>query len=132
MVGLSYYFKVAIALSALVFLIEHILSVMHPHLETLAECVYNAGADAVKSAGNLISSAAEFTPGMKNRKYYLNGCYSHFWMDSRGNTATVIRNLDSVIFTYFNLYVSAVTGERLIDAVVYYFIYKMMKTVFPG
>jgi hypothetical protein len=59
------------------------------HLEPVRECIYDRCTYAVKTAGYFVSAAAEFSAGMKNRKYYLNSRNSCFVVNTNRDSSSL-------------------------------------------
>ena len=76
------------------------------NLQPFRQGVYNGSAYAVQSAGHLISSAAEFSAGMKHCKHYLDSRKSRFFLNPHGNTAAIVNDRDGIILIYLNVMIS--------------------------
>ena len=85
------------------------------NFKPLRKRVYNRRADAVKTARNLVSAAAELTACVKNGEYYLESAFTCLFLDVNGNTASVIRNADDIALFDINLDVSTVSCKRFVD-----------------
>ena len=85
------------------------------NFKPLRKRVYNRRADAVKTARNLVSAAAELTACVKNGEYYLESAFACLFLDVNGNTASVIRNADDIALFDINLDVSTVSRKRFVD-----------------
>ena len=82
----------------------------------------------MKPAGNLISAAAEFSSGMKNRKDNLNSRFFCLMIHSHRNSSAVINDRNRIILInlYFNF--CTIPCQSLVDRIVHNFINKMMET----
>ena len=65
---------------------------------------------------------------MKHSKNNLNGRYALLRMDSDGDSASVIGYCDAVVGIDVNLNLRAIAGKCLVNRVVNYLIYKVMKS----
>ena len=70
----------------------HLSFVADLNLKPVRKRIYNGSSYTMKSAGHLVSSAAEFTAGMKHGKYNLYCRKSRFVVDPYRNTTSVIYN----------------------------------------
>ena len=82
----------------------------------------------MKSAGYLVSATAEFSAGMKYRKYNFNSGNTGFMVDTYGDSASVIDYGDRVIGVYRNFDLGTESGKRLIYRIVHDLVYQMMKS----
>jgi hypothetical protein len=106
--------------------------VAYLYLEPLGQSVNDRRADAVQSAGYLISAAAEFAARVQYRKYDRDGRYAELRLDTDGDAAAVVGHADYVSGQYLDDYIFAVFRERFVDGVIDYFIYQMMKAARAG
>ena len=82
----------------------------------------------MKTAGNFISSAAEFTAGMEHRMNDFHCRDAHLRMLVHRHTAAVIFHHDGIILLYGDMDVLAVSGQSFVDTVIHNFINQMMKS----
>ncbi len=68
---ISYFSDLIQRFSAFISLIVNFSVFIYQNLQPFREGIHYRCANAMKTSGNLISAAAEFSPGMKNRKYNL-------------------------------------------------------------
>ena len=115
-----------------IFLLMNFPIPMHLHHKPFGQRIYNRRTNAVQTAGNLISAAAEFTACMQNRKYHLQRAHAFLVIDINGNAAPVIHNGNGIIGVDF--YGNLVTEpcKRFIHGVIYNFINQMMQTLCAG
>ena len=105
-----------------------ILAVVYLDLEPLGKRIYNGSANAVQTAGHLISASAELTAGMQHCKYD-SGRRDTLGMVYCGrNAASVIYNADNVIRKYRYVDLGAVTCESLVNRVINDLVNQMMQT----
>ena len=72
----------------------------------------------MKSAGNLISAAAELAARMQHGIHDLERRFAGLLLDVHGDAAPVVRDADYVAGLDCNLNVGAVSGKRLVNGVV--------------
>ena len=82
----------------------------------------------METSGHLVAVLAEFTAGMEDCQYDLEGRPVLLRMHSGRNASSVILDSDGVILINGNFDMITVSGHSLVDTVVNYLIYKMMKT----
>ena len=82
----------------------------------------------MQTTGYFISSAAEFTAGMKDCKYNFHCRKSCFMINSNRNTTSIIYDSDCII--RINLYLNCITisCKCFIHRIIYNLIYEMMKS----
>ena len=100
----------------------------HPDFQPFGQSIYNRGADAVKTAGNLITAAAEFTAGMEHCKYHFQGRFSGLRLNACGDASAVVLNGDDITLTNLHLNVITVTRHGLVDGIVHDLIHQVVKT----
>ena len=97
-------------------------------IKPLGERVDDRSSDAVKSSGNLISAAAEFTACMELGKYKVDRVSSCLVVDADGDASSVIFYRDAPVLIDRHLDMCTVTCQRLIHRVVHDLIDQMVKT----
>ncbi|KAF5032528.1 hypothetical protein DSECCO2_616350 [anaerobic digester metagenome] len=102
------------------------------HGKPFRKGVDHGHADAVKTPGNFIAPAAEFTAGMKYRQGHFHGRTAGLGLGIHRDTAAVIPHGDAVIFVNRNVNLGTITGQGFVDAVVDDFINKMMQAANTG
>ena len=98
------------------------------NFQPVGQCVYNRRTYSVKTAGYLISSAAEFSAGMQYRKYNFYSRKTSLRVDANRNTASIICYRHGIISVDDYFYIVTEARKSLIDCIIYNFINKMMKT----
>ena len=89
------------------------------HLQPLGEGVDHAGAHAVETAGDLITSAAELAAGVQYGIYHLQRRAAGLLLDIHGDTTSVIGDGDGVALVDGDGDIRAVARQRFIDGVVH-------------
>ena len=72
----------------------------------------------MQTTGGCIGSAAEFSTSVQFCENNLDTRQSRFWLDVNGNSASVIFYGHAAVFIQFYGDVLAVTGKRLIHAII--------------
>ena len=85
----------------------------------------------METSGHLVAVLAEFTAGMKHRQHDLESRPVLLRVHSGRNSSSVVLDSDGVILIDGNFDMITVSGHSLVDTVVNYLIYKMMKTSDP-
>ena len=98
------------------------------NLKPFRKSINNRSANAVKTSGNLVSSAAELAACVKNGENYFKSAFAGLLLNVNGNASAVIRNADYIALFDINLNVGAVSCKSLIDRVINNFINKVMQT----
>ncbi len=119
-------------LAALVALEIDILAVAYSDLEPLGQRVDDRSADAVQTAGYLVSAAAELTAGVQYGKDDRDRRQTHLGIDTHRDTAAVILDADDVAGQDRNIDLVAIACQRLVDRVIDDLIDQMMQTAFTG
>ena len=83
----------------------------------------------MEAAGNGIAVAAEFAARVEHREDDFHGGLARL-MHIRGDAAAVVRDGAAPVLIDGHFDVRAVSGQRLVDAVVHHFVHQMMKA--PG
>ena len=89
-------------------------------------------ADAVKTAGDLVTATAELTAGMKDGQNDFDRRDLLFGMLVHGNAATVVNDGDGVVFMDGDVDGCAVTGKRFVDRVVDDLVHQVMQAARAG
>ena len=76
----------------------------------------------MQTAGDLISSSAEFTAGMQDSQNDLNRRNTHFRVNIDRNTAAVVYDGNRIILMDSDVNLTAVACHRLVNTVINYFI----------
>ena len=95
-IRLSYDLKLVYYFAALITLKINILAVTDLDLQPLRQRVYYRRANAVQTAGHLVSAAAELAARVQHGKYYRYGGKTGFAVDANRNTASVVVNADDI------------------------------------
>ena len=109
-------------------LFVHFSILTYFYLKPVRESIYNRCTHTMKSAGNLVSSTAEFSACMENGKYHFNCRNSCFMVDTYRYTSSVISDSNGIISIY--TYINSITKscQSFINRIVNNFIDKVMKT----
>ena len=94
--GCSYLLQIIHDLAALIALEVDVLAVANSDLEPLGQRVDDRRADAVQTAGHLVSAAAELTARMQYGKDDRDRGQTHLGIDTNRDTAAVILNANDV------------------------------------
>ena len=103
-----------------------ILSVVNGKIQIFRQGVYHRCTNAVESACDLISAAAELSSCVQDS---INDCCRRdtlFWVYSRRYTTSVVGDSDNVPFKYFNIYLGTIACKSLVDGVINYLVNKVM------
>ena len=125
-------FKVTIRNAAVKTLAVDMFAVFYANFQPFGKGVNNGCAYAMKTAGNFIAAAAEFTACMENGE---NNGYrrdSEFCMDTYGDSSAVIGYTDEISRKEFDVDIGAVSCQCFVDGVIHYFVNKVMKTLGTG
>ena len=106
----------------------YVLAVINSKLEPFRQRVNNRSADAVQTAGYLISAAAELTACVQYRINNGRRRNTLLWVNARRDTASVIGNSDYVALEYLDIYLRTVACKSLVDSIVNYLINKVVKS----
>ena len=82
----------------------------------------------MKSAGDLISFAAEFTASVQYRIHDLGRGNALCGVHARRDASSVVLNGNALSGVYRDSYKVAVTCQRLVDRVIHYLVHKVMQT----
>ena len=124
--GLTHHLKIIHNSSSFIPLLIDLAVTTDFNLQPFGQSIYNGGTYAVQTAGNLISSTAEFTACVKDRKYHLNCGTSGLLLNVNGDTTSVIHNRYGIILIDVNLDLTAVTGKGFINRIVHDLIDQMV------
>ena len=105
---------------------------MNLHLQPLAQRVDDGSADAVQTARDLVTAAAELAAGVQHGIDDLQRGLAGLLLDVDGDAAAVVADTDAVAGLNHDLDVFAVTGQRLIDGVVHDLIDQVVQTAGAG
>ena len=98
------------------------------HLQPVGERIDHGSADTVQTAGYLVSPAAEFAAGMKDRKNDFHRGTTGLVVDADGDPAAVIQYCDGIVRIDRNLDMIAETGQGFVNGVVNDFIDQMVQS----
>ena len=115
-------------MSSLISLMIYLTTLINLYFQPLRKRINNGCTYTVKASGNLISSAAEFTAGMKHSKNNLNCRYTCLGVKINRHSTSVIDNGDGIVLIYLYLNGSTESCQGFIDGVVYDLIDQMMKS----
>lgn len=129
LVGSTDNFHLLIIMTAVFKTLEvYLLAVIYSKLKPLGKCIYNRRTNAVQTARNLISAAAEFTACVQYRIYDCSGTYLLLGVNTRRNTTSVIRNLYNVTGEYLYVNFCTIACECLVNSIIDYLVYKVVQT----
>ena len=114
--------------TSLIALFIHLSILMDDNFKPLRQCIYYGCTYTMKSSGYLVSSASELTAGMKDRKYYLYRRKSRFVVDTHRNSSSIVHNKNRIVLFNADINLGTISGQSLIDRIVYDLIDKMMKS----
>ena len=124
----AYYLELCGAFASEVLLLIDLVVASYLHDHVCRKRVNDGRADAVQSAGYLVSSTAELAAGVQLSMYYLNCRYAHLRMDVYRHTASVVLNGYGVVGLDADADVFTISCERFVDRVVYYLIYEVVES----
>ena len=81
-------------MSSLIALFMHLAFRTDFHFQPVGQRIDHGSSHAMQAAGYLISSAAEFSAGMKNRKYHFHSGNTRLVVDPHRNSSSVILHGD--------------------------------------
>ena len=115
-------------MTSLVTLLIYFTALADLYLQPVGEGIYHRCSYTVQTAGYLVSSTAELTTGMKDRKYNFYCRDSCLVIDTYGNSSSIIYNSDGIVL--IDGYVNGITEscQCLIYRIVYDLIYQMMQS----
>ena len=128
LLGRSYNLERSYGLAFCVFLSVDISVSLYLYFHFGGKGVYYGSAYAVKTSGYLVSSAAEFSSGMKNGMNNLHRRDSQLGMLVYGHTSSVVLDGYGIILIYSYRYVPAITGKGFVHTVIHYLVNEMVKT----
>ena len=111
-----------------VFLLENLSFPVNFGNEKIRQCIHAGYTHTMETSGNLVAVLTEFTAGMEDCQHDLEGRPVLLRVHSGRNSSSVVLNSDGVILINGNFDMITVSGHSLVDTVVNYLIYKMMKT----
>ncbi len=97
-------------------------------LQPLRQGVYHAGAHAVQAAGDLVAPAAKLTARVEDGKHDLQRGKSGLGLYVHRDAAAVVGDGNDVALFDDHIDLIAVTGQSLVDGIVYDLIHQMMET----
>ena len=89
-------------------------------------------ADAVQTAGHLVSSAAELAAGVQDGQADLHRRAAHLGMNAHGEAAAVVLYGDAAILVELYVDALAVAGQGLVHSVIHDLVYQVMKAAGIG
>ena len=104
----------------------------HANLGTQRQSVNDGNTNAVKTTGNLVTTAAEFAAGMKDGKNNLDGRDLLFLMLLNRDATTVVDDRDRVVGMNEHLDMVAITSEGFVNRVIDYLVNQVMKATWAG
>ena len=110
-----------------VFLLIIALAVINLSRKSVRKSIYYRKTYSVQASRYLVSAAAEFSAGMKHRKYDLKRGYAHFMMNSYRDTSSVVLNSHGAVFKKLNNYCIADACKSFVNTVVYDLINKVVQ-----
>ena len=96
--------------------------------QPLRESIYNRCTYSVESPGYFISSAAELSPCVENRKNHFHCRYAGFMIDSYWNPPAIIPHSNGIVLINYNFYGVTISSQCLIHRIIHNLIYQMMKS----
>ena len=111
-------------MSSLIALFMHLAFRTDFHFQPVGQRIDHRSAHAMQAAGYLVSPTAEFSAGMKNRKYHFHSRYTRLVVDPHRNSSSVILHGDRIILIDRNIN----RGQRLVNRVIHNLIHQMMKS----
>ena len=114
--------------TAFITLIIFITIYINIDFKPFGQGINNRCTDTMKSAGYLISAAAEFTAGMQHGIRDRRSGNSLLRMDANRNAASVVPDFYHIARQKLHINDGTVTSQRLVDGVVHNFINKMVKS----
>ena len=127
-VGFADHLQIVEHLAALVLLLINLAVLIDGHLQVLAQRVYNAGANAVQTAGYLVALAAELAAGVQHGKANFHSRTAQFGMNTYRETAAVIAHFAAAIGMQKNVDVGTETCQCFVNGVVHNFVHAVMQT----
>ena len=116
------------SLAALVALTVLVPVALHDDFKPVGESVDDGSAHAMKTAGDLVSSTAEFAARVKDRENDFHGADALFLIDLDRNPSTVVANRHGAVFVDEDVDLRADAGQRLVHGIVHDLIHEMVQT----
>ena len=128
LVGFAHYFDGIKGFTLLVFLLVDLTVTEHLGKHMRGKGVDTTHTYAMETTAHLVGTFVELTAGMEHGHHHLKGRLVQFLVLVDGDASAVVLHGDGVVFIDGYLDVGAVACHRLIDGVVYGFIYQVVKT----
>ena len=93
------------------------------------KCVHARDADAVQTARDLVAALVELTAGVEHGKHDFERRFALLFVEVGGNASAVVFDADGVIFVDRYVDVGAVTGQSLVDGVVYHLVDQVVEAL---
>ena len=119
-------------LAALVLLLMDLAILIDGDHQMLGERIDDRRADAVQTAGDLVSAAAEFAARMQNRQADLDRRTAQLGMQADREAASIIRHRAGAILMQRDDDLRAITGQGLVDSIIDYLIDQVMQAALIG
>ena len=115
-------------MSFLITLFIYLSFTVNFNFEPVRKRIYNRSAYPVKTSRYFISSTAEFSACMENRKNNFYRRYPCFMINADRNAAAIVNDRNRIILINCHMNCIAKTGQSFINGIIHYFINKMMKS----
>ena len=102
------------------------------HLQPLGQRVYHRRADAMQTAGHLVTAAAELTTGVQDGQNHRHGGQTELFVQTDRDTTAVVTDANNITGQNFHLDVTAIAGQRLVHRVIHDLIHQVVQTAFTG
>ena len=104
----------------------HLALTAHRHLHPFTQGIDHRHANAVQTAGDLVTTGAKFAAGVQHGEHRLQGTLAGAGMHIGGNAAAVVAYRSGAVFTKNNNDAIAVTRESLINRIINNFIHQVV------
>ena len=118
--------------SSLVALAVNLSLMVDSNLQPVGKSVYYGSSHSVEPSGNLVSPAAELSPGVKDGKYNFYRRQSRLVVDAHGNSPPVVDDGNGIVRVNGHLDILTEAGQSLVHGIVHDLIDQVMQACRPG
>ena len=93
-----------------------------PHFQPQGQGVDHRDTDPVQTTGKLVVLAGELAPGVQPREDQFDPGHPFFGVDIHRHTAPIVDHFQCIVLMQDHRHAARMTGQRLVDAVVYDFL----------
>ena len=110
----------------------HLALTAHRHLHPFAQGVHHRDANAVQTAGHLVTTGAKLAAGMQHGEHRLQGALAGARVHIGGNAAAVVAHRGGTVFPQHHNNAVAMARQGFINRVINNFVHQMVQAPRPG